>query len=79
MKLFKASACGGETIPSVKIIINTEISEDLSPGELMSFFSEQGKALVNLFYQSLPGGTIDAIFCELMERKRSSLIVKTPF
>jgi len=79
MEIFKASSCGGEVIPSIKIIISKEIPKDMTPEKLMKFFSEQGKMIVDCFYKSLPGGTLDSVFCELMERKRSSLIVKQPF
>jgi hypothetical protein len=40
-------------------------------------YDAQARIVVDALVASLPGGTIDAILCELMERRRS--ILRVPF
>ena len=46
-----------------------------SYAELRDFYLEEAKNLVDVLFKVLPGGTIDAILCELLERKRCLLSI----
>ncbi len=71
ISLFRAGRVGGHHPPALKIMINHEISDDMDLKEARDLYTKQAKKLAAALFDSLPGGTIDALFCEIMDRKRS--------
>jgi len=75
--LFRAGSVGGHHAPVCRIEIEEEISDNMNLKEARDLYTEQGKLLADALFGSLPGGTIDALFCEIMDRKRS--LLRIPF
>ena len=44
--------------------------------EQRGFFEAQGKIVADALFASLPGGTIDALLVEMLDRKRSLLRIR---
>lgn len=79
--IFKAQpVVDNESITDMFIHINRGLP-DLS-GErgrvLPHLFKEDARRLCDALFDSLPGGTIDALLIEMLEKKRSNLLVKAP-
>ncbi len=77
IELFRAGGIGDNLVPKCQINIGDEISDDIGPDKARDLYTEQGKLLADALFGSLPGGTIDALFCEIMDRKRS--LLRIPF
>ena len=71
----RAGSVGDHHAPRCIIQIVEEISDKMDLEEARDLYKEQGKLLADVLFGSLPGGTIDALFCEIMDRKRSLLSI----
>jgi len=61
---------GSSPIEPTKIVMDEEIP-DMTLTEAREFYIEQGQELADVLCQTLPGGTLDQLICELMTRKAS--------
>jgi hypothetical protein len=60
-----------DPVPSATINIDMQLLPDSTPG----VFEQDAAALVDLLWDTLPGGTIDQVLVELMRRRASVLRV----
>jgi len=74
--IHKAQSIDGKEIPNINISIMKEIPKNYQQIEdLQKFFDIEGKKICDTLFESLPGGTIDALFLEMMKRKQSKLTI----
>jgi hypothetical protein len=75
VNIYKAKPVVGE-VPNLEIVAKDEIPElpDTGlpwEGAYRQRFDDEARAVVDALLTCLPGGTIDAILCRLLEHKRS--------
>lgn len=68
--IFKAQPTVNEVEPA-KIVMDEEIPRMKTLEEARELYIEQGKKLADALCDSLPGGTLDQLICELLTRKAS--------
>lgn len=73
--LLRASPFGVNDTPELKITVEGKIPENLSIENYRELYAAQAKELADVLLKSLPGGTIDQLLAELLERKASLLRV----
>ena len=82
--IYKAQPIGDQIIADLNICAIESVPEQLLPANkpmsewkpvLIEFYDAQGKVIADSLFSSLPGGTLDALLCEMLERKRSLLLV----
>lgn len=77
--MFRAGSTAGINPPittiHIKENIGLSIDQNTSLNEARDIYTKQGKLLAESLLSSLPGGTIDALLCELLEKKRSLFTV----
>lgn len=71
VSLFRAGSVGDSHAPVTRFDIAQEISDEISMKEARQLYDEQGKTLCDALFSSLPGGTIDALIRNLLERRAS--------
>lgn len=74
--VYKAQQTTEVTIPNMSITATEELPHDTGLAAPRIRFYEQAKLISDALYDSLPGGTLDALLVELLDRKRSLLRVK---
>ena len=72
--VYKASGIGD--IPDLFIQAIRPIKETETLAEHEELLIQQGKILYEALVETLPQGTLDALLCELLERKRSRLSIR---
>ena len=80
LRLFRASPIGDREVQQVTIEIHDEMPECNSTMTLTKYHQlhvQQGAALADVLFQSLPGGTIDELLAEMMVRRAS--LFRIPF
>lgn len=77
IKILRAGAIGGIQAPYLNITVDETISDEIALKEIREIFNQQGKLLSDALFDSLPGGTIDALLCEMMKRRASLFCVQT--
>jgi hypothetical protein len=79
--LSKASPVGSREVASLfveaVVDINEELPNNTSESDHRLFYDSQARSLVSAMFHTLPGGLIDAILIELMQRRAS--IFHVPF
>jgi hypothetical protein len=79
VKICRAGSVGDIHPPATRIVIEENVDRvnprDIDVEKHRAFYAKQGKALADALYSCLPGGTFDALLCELLERTRSVLMV----
>lgn len=76
VSIFRAGSVGNIDPPITRIDIREQMGDHALPlFALQDFYQGQGKMLANALFSSLPGGSIDALLCELMRRRSSMLRV----
>lgn len=79
VNIFCAQPLGNEQVEKVTIHIHVPVQDfgDRFDWEqaLRDMYMEQGNTLAEALCGSLPGGTIDALLVDMLDRKRSLLIV----
>lgn len=77
--IFSAQPIGKEKIPEAQIIIKDQFpsfkSGEVSLEEMGEKYKKEGKKLADILFDHLPGGTMDALLIEILDRKKSLLIV----
>lgn len=76
----KAGSIGKKQAPSLRIEAEVP-TEDSDPDiknldECAEFYRTEGKKLADAIFACLPGGTIDALLCEMMTRRASMFRVR---
>lgn len=78
--IFKAQAAAGREVPDMHIDITEPLpafSDDARWGtRARSLYRAQAAALARALCASLPGGTLDMLICELMERRATLLRIR---
>ena len=77
--IYKAQPIGDQIIDDLDLRA-TEAVPNIPGNEFAKqyrdFYAVEGKIIVDALYASLPGGTLDALLVELLDRRRSLLRVK---
>lgn len=74
--IFKAqSIIKGEPIDSQLISIETTIPDEMTLDGARTVFAEEAKMLADALFSCLPGGTLDVLLIEMLERKRSLFVI----
>lgn len=80
LRVHKAQrTCSNEQVPDLLIEAVEEFSTKRGTNwknENMAMFQRDAKAVANALYASLPGGTLDQLLREMLERKASQFVVK---
>ena len=71
---YRAGSVGFNQPKSARIEILQPI-DDIKTTVDREFYAEEGKRLADVLFESLPGGTLDALLCEMMQRRASLLKV----
>lgn len=73
MNLYKAD---GDNVPDLQIATTEAVPVRSIPyDELAKIYEEQGTAVADALFESLPGGTLDRLLAKLMERRASLFTV----
>lgn len=77
--LYRAQPTGIEETPHLNITTNSSYFPDtvdqIDVYNNMVLHRKQAKDLVDALYKTIPGGTLDQVLRELLERKASQLVV----
>jgi hypothetical protein len=77
--IYKAQPTGDQVIPNLDLHAVTS-APDIPGSEFeklyRDFYAAEGKIIADALCASLPGGTLDALLVEMLDRKRSLLRVK---
>lgn len=74
--LYRAGNINEKQPPVLHIYVVEQIKEsNIATVDQCALFKRQGKKLSDALFDSLPGGTIDALLVELLQRKASMLVV----
>lgn len=73
--IYKAQSTGGQAVPDLNLSATEEFPP--VPGQVnhCRLIVEQAGAIADALFESLPGGTLDALLAEMMQRKASQLAV----
>lgn len=77
---YKAQALQGIEVPDLHLVARDEFPHTDAYGPMSeqmtdAMFRRDGAAIVQVLSSCLPGGTVDAILIELLDRKRTKLAV----
>ena len=76
--LLRAASLGGSSSPpNLKIIVESQMPDNFSIEAAREIYTAEAKVLADALLKSLPGGTIDQLLAELLERKAS--LLRVPF
>jgi hypothetical protein len=65
-------------IPSVTIVLDTEIRDAIDPADAANTYAHQAARLHAALYNSLPGGVYDRLLVLMLDRTASLLRVRHP-
>ncbi len=57
------------------LLISKEIPECMRHEEMREFYAKEAKLIADVLWECLPGGTVDALLVEMLDRKRTLLKV----
>jgi len=75
VSVYRAQPVASDAVPQATIVIDDEIPPVTGVEGAQRVFEEQGAALAAALWESLPGGTIDALLREMLLRRASLLRV----
>lgn len=75
LDLSRAQPIGDRVAPKVTIRISSEFPKSDRPCHAVELFAEEGQTLEQALWESLPGGTIDALIAALLTRRASRFVV----
>ena len=75
-EIIKAGSVGQEVPPDTTIVIAGEPDERKTLRESKIFYGMQARKIADALYESLPGGTLDHLVAEMMQRQASLLMVR---
>lgn len=75
VSVFHASSTGSREVPALQIQATKPIPSMESPDEARELHATQAARIAAALFESLPGGTVDALLVEMMRRKASLLSV----
>jgi hypothetical protein len=58
-------------LPDRALLVCKRFPNDMTSEQLRNNHTEDAKAIADLLWKALPGGTIDALLVEMLDRKRS--------
>ncbi len=71
VRLLRAGSVAGNHAPTLRIEVVEEVSDAMDLNEARALYAEQANALADALFNSLPGGTVDALLAEMLRRKAS--------
>ena len=74
--VFKASRIWKDEVENLSIHAFVECPESESLEQAQRTFTAQGRALGEAIFAHLPGGTVDALLCYMLEKRASLLRVR---
>jgi len=74
-ELYRAQPTGETQPPVVRITINDIVPDHVDLKTARAFYRAEATILADALYKALPGGTIDALLVELLDRAASRLRV----
>lgn len=74
LSVYAARQVSGRPHDSVTIHVCEPVPEGLSLDDCRALYQNEAAVLAELLLTTLPGGTLDALLCELM-RNRASLLI----
>lgn len=77
VSLHRAGNVGKASVPTLAIHVIDEIPDNMELEAVRNLYDEQGKTLCDALFSHLPGGTIDALIRNLLERRAS--LFRIPF
>jgi hypothetical protein len=78
--IYKARTIGDQVLEDVTIIMDASIQERFDrSATLEPIFQQDATDLADALWQTLPGGTFDALLRKLLERRASQLAVPMAF
>lgn len=63
------------SVESVTIVIDEVFTAHIEYDDVLRAHRENARVIVDALYAALPGGTFDALLIEILDRKRSALVV----
>jgi hypothetical protein len=76
----KAGSIGEQQGPSLRIEAEVPTDDNVpnikNLNDCAEFYREEGKKLSDAMFACLPGGTVDALLCEMMSRRASMFRVR---
>ncbi|QOX80884.1 hypothetical protein FY034_17840 (plasmid) [Trichlorobacter lovleyi] len=80
--IFIAQSSAGRGVAPLRLVATEPFPEIAVSGEAglaaaRGLHADQGKTIVDALYASLPGGTLDAVLCEMLQRRAS--LLRVPF
>lgn len=75
VSVFHASSTGSREVPALQIQATKPIPSMESLDEARELHATQAARIADALFESLPGGTVDALLVEMMRRKASILSV----
>lgn len=76
LDVYKAGPIGTESVMSLELRAEQEIPEAQTLDQARRMYEAQGRSIAEALYQSLPGGTLDALLGHLLARRASLLRVR---
>jgi len=78
MEIYIAQDINGKQTPELIIYGRTPFPVLETLQEAAGLHKQQGKGIAKMLFESLPGGTIDALLCEMLKKRASLLVVPFP-
>lgn len=78
VQVHRAGAIGAKHVPTLAIYAHAEVPETLSLDESRALYLEEGRQIAEALFQHLPGGVVDQILIQLLERRASLLRIAVP-
>lgn len=75
LSLLRAQNIGSQSPPVLRVEIEEQIQDIRTFDEARANYADEAQRLSDALYDSLPGGTLDALLCEMMRRKSSLFVV----
>lgn len=72
VKVFRAEPIADDKVPTVALLM----TEDMPPRVQKAHHRQNAQDIADALWSCLPGGTLDALLTEMLDRRRSSLIVR---
>ena len=76
IELLRARNTGDFEPPKLEIQVVEQVPTNMDLVEAKTLYQMQARSLADALFKTLPGGTIDALLCEMLSRKASLLNVR---
>jgi len=75
VNIYKAQGIADKKVESVLLQFNVEMPEFKSMQQSMGIFQSESMELADVLCSTLPGGTLDRLIAELLQRRATSFVV----